>query len=328
MVALGLLLGFLELEVLFRITGYGSPLSGHDLVLSWDPPAPYQAVPEGYRFIPGYSGVTRYRRATDGVILHEATVGIGASGLRAGPERPELLVVGDSVTFGLGVNADQAWPARLAAARGASVQVAAVPGWGIGDQSAWLHARGWELGASQVLFSFYLNDLMPGLNLARAGAGDVALRAPSWARSEAGLRRQSFLYNAVWRAAERRRILATLYGTGGSYLADLERHFHVPTLERHLLDLARGCAERRARCAVVVLPFFEDLPRPKAERLLSLVVEAATRAKVTVLRVDDSVDELTPAARMVLPGEQHPSPRAHQAIADAVAEQLERTAGW
>ncbi len=83
----------------------------------------------GYTLRPGFRG----REVARG---HEfdVPVEIDARGLRdhkhVAAARPVVLAIGDSMTFGEGVTAEQAWPAVLERALGARVYAAGVPGYG------------------------------------------------------------------------------------------------------------------------------------------------------------------------------------------------------
>lgn len=330
----GLVVALLLVELGLRLSGYGSPVSAVDLVLSWDPPSPYVASgPNSYTFKPHYLGVTRYQRAADGVVLREVPVRIGADGLPAAPEPEppepaEVVVVGDSVSFGLGVEPEAAWPIQLGQRLQKRVKNASVPGWNTPQMGGWILQSGFQSRPEYVLWAFYLNDLMPGANLATIGAPPVSLSAPPWAGREGGFRRRSWLYNLLMRTVEHEQRLQSALSGDRSYLEDLVHHFHAPTLERHYRDMSQSCSRNNARCAVVVLPFLEGVGDDTTAKLLGEVEATAARAGLAVVRVDDCLDGMDLADRFVLPGERHPSERAHRRIAAAVQEGLHRIPGW
>jgi lysophospholipase L1-like esterase len=125
-------------------------------------------APEAGRIalVPGV--VTRYRTPE-----FDVAVRINSRGLREreiGYDRPpgvfRILVLGDSQTFGWGVEADETYPRlvehRLAAARRRPVQVinAAVPGTGTAHQLYFLQTEGWKYRPDLVILGFFpFNDI-------------------------------------------------------------------------------------------------------------------------------------------------------------------------
>ena len=98
---------------------------------------------------------------------------INNQGLRAGadtgalsPGRLRLLCVGDSFTFGWGVQEQQAFPLLLNNNKGADSRPveslnAGVAGYGTNDEVAWLHKFGWSLQPKIVLLGFFAgNDVV------------------------------------------------------------------------------------------------------------------------------------------------------------------------
>jgi hypothetical protein len=105
---------------------------------------------------------------------------INAQGLRepapVGPPaagHTRLLALGDSFTFGMGVNAEQAFPRLLdgsLAADGSPVEPvnAGVFGYGTDNEAAWLRTYGWPLQPKIVLVGFFVGndvkDVMLGMD--------------------------------------------------------------------------------------------------------------------------------------------------------------------
>ncbi|HXT52279.1 MAG TPA: GDSL-type esterase/lipase family protein, partial [Thermoanaerobaculia bacterium] len=92
----------------------------------------------GYTLRPGFHGreIARGRE-------FDVAVAVDARGLRdhahAAPWRPAILAIGDSMTFGEGVTAEEAWPAVLERQLGARVYGAGVPGYGSPQMRGRLH---------------------------------------------------------------------------------------------------------------------------------------------------------------------------------------------
>jgi lysophospholipase L1-like esterase len=123
--------------------------------------------PAGYRLRPGHRGTLGNR------VEFETAVAVDVRGLRIdpaqttqeGPSARRLLAVGDSFTFGVGVEAGQAWPARAAALLAAAGMPlvglnAGVPGYGIPDAVRWVERHGAAVGPEVVVLGVFVgNDL-------------------------------------------------------------------------------------------------------------------------------------------------------------------------
>jgi len=202
----GLLLGLLLAEILLRLFA--------PQVFPVHPPGLYVADAEaGYLPTPGFTG--RLRRAE-----FDTTVHIDDNGLRrtlpppAGPGAPlRVLCLGDSMTFGLGVEDAETYPsvlqARLQAAlpgRRVEALNAGVAGYGTIDALAYLRSRGAALKPDLVIYQFLpLNDFMEN-RMPAATRSDVrdgmlvstvedesALEIPLASRAKEMLKRHSHL---------------------------------------------------------------------------------------------------------------------------------------
>lgn len=72
--------------------------------------------------------------------------------------RAEVLAVGDSVTYGLGVPRDQAWPQQLARRTGRSVYNAGIGGWGAAQYPCAVDELVHELRPRTVLVGLYMGN--------------------------------------------------------------------------------------------------------------------------------------------------------------------------
>lgn len=160
--AICLVMTFVLLEIALRLVApqYSTEMQ-HDMIAGlWTPDAAAQ-----YRNNPGAH-----------IYYHDGEVNdtyiINSQGLREdhdiGPATPgtlRILAVGDSFTFGLGVNGDQTFAHRLnslAEADGRPVEVinAGVSGYGTDNELAWLRAYGWSLKPDVVMLGFFTgNDI-------------------------------------------------------------------------------------------------------------------------------------------------------------------------
>ena len=154
---------------------------------------------------------TKVRNAPGVTILHESpefhvTYRINAQGLRedtpTGPpttDRLRLLAVGDSFTFGWGVEGDQAFPQQLAGlptADGRTVESlnGGVATYGTDHEAAWLHKYGWGFAPDVVLLGFYtgndVQDVMRYIGQARPATAATKQAAAVVATARARLRNQ------------------------------------------------------------------------------------------------------------------------------------------
>ncbi len=323
-VLIGLVVGVVLVEVGMRAAGVASPIDGSDLAHTWDPAGVFVADPDpevGFGMIPGYRGTQVYRSSVTGDLVHTATASLDARGFRAHPARPgatrRLLAIGDSTTFGLGVDDDQSWPAHLQAALPAEWEVlnAGVPGRNLHQNVAWLRRELPVVRPEVVVLAFYRNDLGPAVPL---GAATVPqqLAAPTWWPAEAGLRRWSRIANLAGRTAER------MAPRGQAVLEPLDRFSREEDLVREFDWFVRAAQAVEAEPVVLVLPAM-DLADPRsASLLLDMAAEVARAYGAQVIRTEPTFEEMDPADRVVLPAERHASPAANLRIAEVVRREL------
>jgi lysophospholipase L1-like esterase len=188
----------------------------------------------GYTLRPGFHG-SEIARGHE----FDVPVAIDARGLRdhrhTAPPRPLVLALGDSMTFGEGVDADQAWPAVLERALGVRVVDGGVPGYGSPQMRGRLH------------------ELLPAL---RPDLLIVAL-SPHWDQQRCA---QPFLYRHGYIVAagfaDKLRLI-----DGNLYLADVrwpvvgaatvwaKRYSHLARLALPALRAAAGAVARGGRAA-------------------------------------------------------------------------------
>jgi hypothetical protein len=117
----------------------------------------------------------RFRNKPGASVVHDsgelhATYTINSQGVRGTqvygpppPDRTRLLCIGDSFTFGWGVEAGQAFPALLNAGKSAaglpieSIN-AGVIGYGTSHEVAWMHEYGWGLQPKIVVAGFFVGN--------------------------------------------------------------------------------------------------------------------------------------------------------------------------
>lgn len=242
-------------------------------------PGLYEADPPGrYRLHPGYRGTMTNRTE----FRHR--VSINAAGLRGAEveakraRRPRVLAIGDSFTFGMGVEDGETFAALLPAELAkAGVEAEALngglPGTGIPDLVDWLERHGQALRPDLVVLAVFvgndLTDALPGRDEIEIRDGRVGPRgAPAGLR--AWLHRRSHLFLLVKNALSQPATmpLRRAVGLGEPYrLRTLRREFAVysktpgdelaaatAATDEALGRLAELAGERGFRLAAMLIP--------------------------------------------------------------------------
>jgi len=271
LLVLGLVVAFVVLEIVLRARGVVVRDGYPDGLFVTDGAG-------GYRIAPGFEG----RHVTD---HYAVTIRTNAAGLRDDPLRPRapgtrrVLALGDSFGFGHGVEAAQAYPARLEERLpGTEVVNAAVPGYGTLDALALLEAEVDRLAPDMVLLAVYVgNDFRDnardrfGRLVARSGVlvtahpGEpgwwTSLKAAAGAHSRALLFVLKRIRALTLDAEDVRRILCEDLRWGAGFgIAMLERTYseaadHAFGITVHALErTAALCRERGLGLLVALLP--------------------------------------------------------------------------
>ena len=198
------------------------------------------------------------------------------------PENLRILWLGDSVTFGYGVEATAAlFPYRVAEllapriGRGIESVDAGVGGYSPWQERAWLEREGWRYEPDLVVVGFVLNDLTEPLSLARyGGAGE------GWqlARSARGVLDRWFSASALVTAL-REGVAAVRFGRdvqrgaawaeAGSVLKLVSQPDHAiwekswQIAESNLTRIFVSARERGVGAALVVFPYAFQLEAPR-----------------------------------------------------------------
>lgn len=336
------LAGLLVAEAAFRILELGIPILGEEAVFTWVPSSPYQRVEDpdlGVLLQPGWQGSMVYRRARDGAPLRTVPVRISQQGLR-GPDVAEapaagamrLLAVGDSITFGQGVDEADVWASvtgRTMTARGRPVEAlnAGVPSWSLRQEVTWLEARGPSLRPDIVVLGFFVDDILPtDYTNPSEPPPPIRMFPPAWARCEQGLRSRSNLLNYVMRRIDRHRLGREILRGRDDWRTVLREQYGDPSVRqayaREITRFASTCRRTQARCLVLLFPLFDAMPADPLDDVLAVVADDARQAGLEVLSTTGILRDLPPADLYVFPGDNHPSPDAHRRVGVAVAEHL------
>lgn len=324
------LLGFstavalLAAELAVRIAGLGAP-----------PPAPPNEVGHsffayhptlGWELVPG-----AYERETSAEF--DVEVRIDAAGLRNHAEVPvervpgrrRILTLGDSFTFGHGVEVAQAWPARLAAALPATEVVnLAVTGTGTDQQLLRFEQRGLAWQPDRVLLGLFVGDVFRNHRTEYFG-----YPKPRFVLDEED--RLELANVPVPRQLPSRSEPSVLLGLLTRRGGDLAEHLGFgeawPVTAAILTRLKERCRESGAELGVVVIPKDQMIYGSGLRRWVN------ERAQTRVLGLLDSQGiprlDLTPALaaraaerpeeRLYFPIDGHWTAAGHAAAAEAVA---------
>ncbi|MEM1452057.1 MAG: SGNH/GDSL hydrolase family protein [Planctomycetota bacterium] len=285
---------------------------------------------------PNASATVEYRER-DGTLLRRARMTVNGEGYRgpiAGPivddRRPRIVCLGDSHTFGWGVDDGEPWPrvleARLRAGSATEAEVLnlGVDGFASTEEVVWLRREGLPRSPDVVLWQWFVNDLQLG--------GDNDERPP-WKRSMARwtspwmggwigqLRRVSRIADQGLQAVHAR--LVQTRGHFENVAASLD---HLEAWERARTAVLQGREETDAAGARFVVVAFPLLVRDGdtfASRPVDVRVIDALREH-GIECIDLGV--LLPAerARELRNSDidYHPSALGHRLAAEAVAREL------
>lgn len=302
----------------FRLAGYG------DAVLS-------ERVEElGWHFLPSQDGETR-----NGLPVH-----VNAFGMRdeefpraKPPGERRVLLLGDSITFGVDVAQDETYARRLGdalAARGRSdvrVMNSGVPGYDLRQYLLWLEKYGLPLSPDLVVVGLYQNDIeislrptpyrdFPGRSLVRRTATYQALE-----RFVQGRLSPEAVDDESAADDELERLLQAYVGNE-AIDPDLPLWRRKVTLARELLlRLDTRCRESGTKLAVLFLPAFANTADPGPIKLYDKLRETLDPAGVPHLDLLAPLESRHPD--IWLPHDQgHFSTLGHELVGEAVAAWL------
>lgn len=272
LVAVSALVALLLAEGVLRLAGAGAPGRGSRWFAGGNHPRSLvEEDPEcGYALRPGFAGL---EISTFGEF--EVPVAIDERGLRehphSAPAAPSILALGDSMTFGEGVTAEQAYPAVLETETGRRVYNGGVPGYRTEQMACRLRRLLPVLRPELVLVTF-----APAWDRARCANPFVChegfLVASSWRDRLHLVRGNLYPAEVGWPLAGR----FTAQAEGRSHLARLT----LPALRR-LPAWVRGVAPGPAASGVPLATCLASLLAARAEveqagaRLVVVLIESA-----------------------------------------------------
>lgn len=234
----------------------------------------------------------RSHRVAGRIRAHEIDFSVTThAGLRSDPvpetkRRFRVLALGDSCTFGVGVNDDETWPAqlqRMLREEGIEAEVlnAGVPGYSAFQGMRFLASRGLALSPDLVLVTFGFNDFDDGMRLSDLETAAALERTPlesalDRSRLAVGMRRVAERFVSRDRPTRRRprltedEFIATLDEIRGLCLEagihllvvvwphEAQVREQVPDLVRYQVTAARFCIEREVDGVNLVSAFLRE----------------------------------------------------------------------
>lgn len=230
------------------------------------------------------------------------------------------MALGDSITFGQGVNDDETF-LHLFDSKRPEYEVinAAVPTWGLSQYSKYLMKVAPDFNPDEVILFFYLNDFM-GADYYYSTPPLPKLKLPEtpWGINELGLRRISYVYNHYKRFEQKNKLNEAALSGHNSYLRLIKFTSQFNIGKQAFSDIGEKCKENEWRCTLVTLPLLEDSATNEVRFVLDKATAYALDAGIKVIRMDRSLDSMHVYDRWLFPCDQHLSPLAHRKVADVL----------
>ena len=245
------------------------------------------------------------------------TYTIGSAGLRGeppAPGRPSVLVVGDSFTFGEGVQLEETFTARLERAFAVRPNVpafvnAGVPGYGTVEEAARLPSLLDRYEPKAVLLVAIPNDAIP-LQEA-AGATDLVNAQENDAPPP--LRVVELARHVLGRAAADQSVEEWY----ASYYFG-ERASRWEDAKKALQSMAAACRERKIPFGVAMFPLLYRLRDRPFARIHGAYEAACAEMGVPFIDLTPALAVESDRALWVHPTDHHPDARAHELAAEAL----------
>lgn len=336
LVAGSTVLALLAFEGVLRVAGLRPSRPPDRLAVTHVRPAD---PPLGWELVPGAESRWLYRADAFGP-ERLVTARINEQGLR-GPSVSQtkppgvlrVVCIGDSITFGNGVQDDETWPARLQEELRIGLEPdvvevlnCGVEGYSTAEEVAFLEAKLFAFEPDVVVLGYFVNDAAydgsPELEppgpirrwiLRLVGNDPIAparwLRSVSWL---AELSSQSIAYRVVWlRRSQMERLL---------YDDDSPGWTKVRAALRRGRDL---CAQRGVPFLIALYPPMQrDSGRMTSHEIHAIVADFCRAEAIACLDLQEDFAGLPVESMWVHRTDMHPDARAHVIAARAIARRL------
>lgn len=210
-------------------------------------------------------------------VLREFTVNTNSAALRGKEEylptsSQTVLAIGDSTTFGLGVDDSETWPAQLQAllrqaSPDAQVLNAGVTGYSLLQSFIYLENHGFGFSPETVVLTCGSNDFDSGGTVTHGQALEFLRRVQPWSTS--------------WVTVEVVRLLLALRDDGSSKVPSVP----LPEFEAILGEIASLCDSKGIKLILVIWPWRDQLTGQMRNPILDNYQEAIRR----VAKVENSM---------------------------------------
>jgi hypothetical protein len=321
---------------------WDAPVTKHQLVQI------HRASPASqWELIPGAEGVGNtgaiYRINSAGCRDHEYPLHKSAGGLRA-------VVLGDSFTFGMGVNLEDTYPKQLERILQATRARVEIINCGVIGHSMWQHRitlekRAWRYNPDLIILGIYQDDLNASFPPPRTKEPGYRGQNPFEKQGVRYRLHQSYLYNFIrnmedllkyrFRSAfgashvksivERKKIVGPDNPEEPYYriMAGRIDPGKYMSFKAALVDFATAVHSKGVKLLVVLIPDAVQLNDPHMHIVNAVVGEASTAAGVPFLDLTRILERQQDLESLYLfPDDAHNSPRGHGIIALGIAEIL------
>ena len=311
------------------------PLMAFEVFLRAQPhPGPYRAPPAP-KDLPTLGWVDLARANVAGLYkgAFYRTNGFGFRGpevsLGPAPGTTRVMVIGDSVAMGSGVPEEDAYPALVEGALGEQAQEPvevlnlAIAGAHFGAIVQRLERLGVGLDPDLVIYGLTLNDIEgPGYE-GTVGTGVGASRVDNSLRFH-----RSELQVLRWAWPRLLSLLDRAWLRPGSYLYDLDQNYAVGSeawknFEQNLRRL-RELGADNGFCVHVFMnahPHYEGWGSP-SPKIREQIADAVRAAGLSFTDATPAFADVDPRSVALNAWDQHPNPRGHRLLADALIEGL------
>jgi lysophospholipase L1-like esterase len=261
-----------------------------------------------------------YGRLPPGATMTYALNSKGMRGPEPAPERPKVLFVGDSFTFGEGVRVEDTFPARieraLAGGAGPAPQMinAGVPGYGSQHEAERIASLLAEFKPRAVVLVYVPNDPIPLDH--SSNRGDDLLRRGDDARPALYLVR---LLSGVMSRPDGDRAIEEWYL---SYYFGDRREYWEQT-QRDVKGMKDRAVKAGAKFGVVLFPLLHRLAGRPFGKIHDAVAALSREIDAPYLDLSDALAREPDQALWVHPTDHHPDARANEIAAEAMTPFVE-----
>ncbi len=327
-------------ELVLRI--WDAPITKHQLVQI------HRASPaSGWELIPGARGVGNtgavYEINSKGCRDHEYPARQSSEGTR-------IVVLGDSFTFGMGVNLDDTYPKQLERMLGTRGHQAEIINCGVIGHKMWHHrgtldSRAWGYEPDLIILGIYQNDLEESFRSAAAQQPGYRGRNPFEKQGRSSWLHRSSLYNSVrnmedllkyrFRAsfganhvkglAERKRLVGPDNPNHNYYrimAGKMDSKFYSD-FTKSLAEFARTVQARGVKLLLILIPDAVQLNETHMQVVNKVVTAASIEAGVPFLDLTTILQRSANTESLYLfPDDAHNSALGLGLIAQGVADKL------